>query len=344
MYKKTINVVITGATGYVGLELIKYLTKHSKVKIVALCSENNSGKHISYFDKSIKKKLPKLVKINKVDWRSVDLLFTSLPNGRAQNIINKLFFLYPKMKFIDLSADFRLTDPKIFKKWYKINHKAKNLIKKSIYALSELVKKDIKKYRIISNPGCYATSIQIPLIPLLKNKQIDLKNITIDSKSGYSGAGKFYKKKFTYDNFYETTYAYSVKEHRHIAEIDQEFKKYTNKTVNYTFNPHILPTFKGILSSIYIRTKKNLNSKNLTKILKKFYKKNNFIKILPANSQIGTNTVLNSNNCEISICQSRYSDKITIFSAIDNLGKGAAGQAIQNMNLIFSINESEGLK
>ncbi len=343
MLKNRINTVIAGATGFVGLDLVKLLSKHPYVKIRHLCAQKNIGKNINYFDKTLSKKLPKIERLEKVNWNKIDILFLSLPNGQAQKLINKLYFKYVHLKFIDLSADFRLKDHTLYKKHYKIVHSAKKLINKSIYSISEFTKKEINKFRIISNPGCYPTSIQIPLVPLFKNKLIDFNNIIIDSKSGYSGAGKNYKKKFKFNNFYSSTYAYSVNFHRHIAEIDQEFGK-VSKKISFTFNPHLIPTFRGILSSIYLKSKKNISIKKIESFLRNYYKKNHFIKINKINTPLGTGDVLNTNKCEISICQTRISNRIVIFSAIDNLIKGAAGQAIQNMNLLFKIKENAGLK
>ncbi len=343
MTKNCINVVVAGATGYVGLDLVYLLSRHPNIKIVNLCAQKKIGKHIKSFDKRIKKKLPKISKIDNVNWSKVDLLFLSLPNGEAQVLIKRLFDKYKNLKFIDLSADFRLENANVYKKNYLKNHKAKKLIKKSIYSITELKKDKIKKFRIISNPGCYPTSIQIPLVPLLKKKIVELKNITIDSKSGYSGAGKNYKSKFNFKNFYKSTYAYAVKNHRHIAEIDQELKK-ISKNILYTFNPHLIPSFRGILSSIYINKKKNITVKKIVNILKNYYKNDFFIKIHKPNTQIGTGSVIETNNCDISVCQTRLKNKIVIFSSIDNLIKGAAGQAIQNMNILYNFKETYGLK
>jgi len=248
------------------------------------------------------------------------------------------------LKYIDLSADFRLTSSKIYLKNYKINHKAEDLIKHSLYSISEFTKNKIHKYRIIGNPGCYPTSIQIPLIPLIIKNLINTDNITIDSKSGFSGAGKNLKKKFKHKNLYSSTFAYSTKKHRHICEIDQEILKITKKKVSYSFNPHLIPTFRGILSSIYINTKSKITASILRNRLINFYKYSPFIKILKLNSSLGSGGVLNTNNCEISICETRIKNKFVIFSAIDNLVKGASGQAIQNMNLLFKYPENTGLK
>ncbi len=344
MSKKKINIAIIGATGYTGLDLTYLLSKHPNANIINLCATKNLGKNINFFDKRIKKKLIKLTSINHINWKKIDLVFLSLPNGQAQKIIKKVFYKYKNIKFIDLSADFRITNPKKYKENYKKKHQSIKLIKNSIYAISEFVKKDISKYRIIANPGCYPTSIQIPLIPLIKKRLIKSRNIVIDSKSGYSGAGKNLEKKFKHKNLYHSTFAYSPKNHRHISEIDQEFKKYTKRNVKFTFNPHILPTFRGILTSIYAERKNNISSKQIRNKLIKYYKNDKFIKILKLNSELGSGNVLNTNNCEISICDTRIKEKIVIFSAIDNLVKGAAGQAIQNMNLLYKFPESLGLK
>jgi len=344
MSKKKINIAILGATGYTGLDLVYLLSKHPRAKIVNLCATKNLGKNISFFDKRIKKKLPKITSVSKINWSEVNLAFFSLPNGEAQKIINSIYYKYKKVKFIDLSADFRISNASNYKKNYKKTHKAKNLIKHSIYAISEFVKKYIKDYRIIANPGCYPTSIQIPLIPLIKKRLVQNKNITIDSKSGYSGAGKNLDKRFNHKNLYSSIFGYSTKHHRHMIEIDEQFKKKTNVILKYTFNPYLLPTFRGILTSMYLTLKPKTSAKKLRTELMKYYKKNKFIKILKLNTELGSGNVLNTNNCEISVCETRIKNKIVIFSAIDNLVKGASGQAIQNMNLIYNFPESLGLK
>ena len=342
--QKKINVAVIGATGYTGLDLVLILSKHPKVKVKYLCASKNLGKNINFFDKRIKKKLPIISSVKKVDWKSLDLVFLSLPNGEAQKLINKIFLINNNLKFIDLSADFRISNSKIYEKNYKLKHKAKNLIKNSIYSLPEFSKNKVKNFRIISNPGCYPTSIQIPLIPLIKRNLIKTKNITIDSKSGYSGAGKNLERKFTHKNLYSSIFAYSTKNHRHICETEQELLKYTKKKVIFSFNPHLLPTFRGILSSIYVNSQKGKSASYLRNYLFKFYKKSKFIKVLKINKSLGSGNVLNTNNCEISICETKIKNKFIIFSAIDNLIKGASGQAIQNMNLMYSFPENLGLK
>ena len=344
MSQNNLNIAVAGATGYVGLDLVYLLSKHPKAKIKYLCAQKNIGREISNFDTRIKKKLPKISNLKSVKWNKIDLLYLSLPNGQAQKIIKKLF-KYKNLKFIDLSADFRIESSLEYKKWYSLKHKAKKLIKQSIYSIPEFTKSKIKNYRIVANPGCYPTSIQLALIPIVKKTLIETDNIIIDSKSGYSGAGKNYQSKFTHKNIDTSVFAYGIEKHRHMSELDQEFNKiFKGKLFEYSFNPHLLPTFRGILSSIYLKMKKNINIKKIHKELKETHKKNSFVKILDINSTIGTGNVLNTNNCEISICKTRNKNKIVIFSVIDNLVKGASGQAIQNMNLLYGYKENLGLQ
>ena len=342
--KNKINIAVIGATGYTGLDLILLLSKHSKVKISYLCATKNLGKNIQYFDKRITKKLPKISSIKSIDWKSLDLVFLSMPNGEAQKVIKTNYYKNKNLKFIDLSADFRIRNLNIYEEVYKLKHKAKDLILKSLYSLPEFSREEIKKFRIISNPGCYPTSIQIPLIPLIKKKLIQPNNIIVDSKSGYSGAGKNLEKKFKHKNLYSSTFAYSPKNHRHIYETEEQLLKYTKKKINFLFNPHLLPTFRGILSSIYVFGSKGVSANKLRDYLNDYYKKSKFIKVLKVNSPLGSGNVLNTNNCEISICNTGSKNRFIILSAIDNLIKGASGQAIQSMNILYDFPEYLSLK
>ncbi len=340
--KDSINIAVAGATGYVGLELIKILNNHPKSKINFLCAQKSIGKLVSSFDKRItKKNLPRISRLEKIDWSKVDVIFTALPNGEAQKISK---IIPEHVRLIDLSADFRISNLNTYKKWYGINHKNKKLIKKSIYSITEFTRDKLSKYKIIACPGCYPTSIQIPLIPLIKKNLINVKNIIIDSKSGYSGAGKNIKKRFNYKNLFNSVSAYGVGSHRHMAEIDQELSNISKKKINVFFTPHLIPMFRGILSTIYIEPKNSVNAKKIYEFLKKYHKNNFFVKIAKFNSYIGTGEVMNTNYCKISICKDRNSKKIIILSVIDNLIKGASGQAVQNMNVAFKINERLGLK
>ena len=263
---RKINVLIAGATGYIGVQLTKILAKHKKVNIKFLCGTSSVGKKISYYDKKLVKfKLPKIIKFNKKLLSKIDVVFTALPNGESQKISK---YLLKKNMLIDLSADFRLKNAKDFYKWYKIKHKAQNMIKKSIYALPEIKGNIIKKYKIISCPGCYPTSILLPLIPLIKKNLILNKNIIIDSKSGYSGAGRGIHKRYKNKNLYESLSAYGVGVHRHNSEIQQELNLMSYKKIFFQFTPHLTPMFRGILSTIYVDIKKGVNQKKIISVLK----------------------------------------------------------------------------
>ena len=336
-----LNILVAGSTGYIGVQLIKLLSKHKNVFIKYLCGNNSVGKKISYFDKSLKsKKLPNIIKFNKALLKNVDLIFTALPNGEAQTISKCML---KKNVLIDLAADFRLDKVKNYFKWYKRKHKATQNIKNSIYALPELNPNKVKNFKIISCPGCYPTSVLLPLIPLIKKKLINEKNIIIDSKSGYSGAGRGVHKKYANKNLYESLSAYGVGFHRHNSEIEQEISKVTKNKFNFVFTPHLSPMFRGILTTIYFETKSIVSINTIHKHLTNCYKNKPFVKILKKNSFVSTNDVINTNNCYISVCKTRYKNKYVVLSAIDNLIKGGSGQAIQNMNIRFNFKESEGL-
>ena len=337
-----LNVLVAGSTGYIGVQLIKLLVKHKYTKIKYLCGNSSVGKQIASFDKSLSNfKLPKVIKFNKNLIKDVDVIFTALPNGEAQDISKHL----TKGKvLIDLAADFRLEKSSDYSKWYNQSHRAKSLIKKSLYTLPEINGKDINNYQIISCPGCYPTSILLPLIPLVESNKIKTKNIIIDSKSGYSGAGREVHKKYKNKNLYDSLSAYGVGFHRHNSEIQQMMNKYTKNKFDFSFTPHLTPMFRGILSTIYVDLKKNITEKKIISKLKNYYKKHDFIKILNPNVLVSTNDVIHTNNCIISICKTKYKDKIVILSAIDNLIKGGAGQAIQNFNIKFNFPVGTGLK
>ena len=336
-----LNALVAGSTGYIGTQLIKILVKHKYIKIKYLCGNSSVGKSISSYEKSLLKyKLPKIKKFNKNLLKDVDIIFTALPNGEAQDISKNL---NNKNILIDLAADFRLEKASEYQKWYKQKHRAVKFIKNSIYSLPEINRKELKKYNIISCPGCYPTSILLPLIPLFNKNFINLKNIIIDSKSGYSGAGKSVHKKYKNKNLYESISAYGVGSHRHNSEIDQMLKKFTKKKIEVSFTPHLSPMFRGILSTIYLDLNKNVNQSQVINSLSNFYKKEKFVKICKSNTLISTNDVINTNNCLISVCKSKFKNKIIILSAIDNLIKGGAGQAVQSLNNRFNYPETTGL-
>ncbi|MDC0615967.1 N-acetyl-gamma-glutamyl-phosphate reductase [Candidatus Pelagibacter sp.] len=336
-----LNVLVAGSTGYIGVQLIKLLIKHSDVKIKYLCGNSSVGKNISSYERSLSsKKLPKIVKYNKSFLKNIDLVFTALPNGEAQDISNDLL---EHNVLIDLAADFRLNKASDYLKWYKQKHRSIKNIKRSIYSLPEINGDKVKKFNIIGCPGCYPTSVLLPLIPLVKKKLIKIDNVIIDSKSGYSGAGRGVHKKYKDKNLYESLTAYGVGFHRHNSEIQQEIERFTKKKFSFTFTPHLTPMFRGILSTIYVNLNKGVSIKSVEEILNIEYSKSRFVKILKTNSLLSTNDVIHTNNCFIAICKTKYKDKVIILSAIDNLIKGGAGQAIQNMNLKFNLPENRGL-
>ena len=234
-----LNVLVAGSTGYIGIQLIKLLVKHKYVRIKYLCGNSSVGKKVSSFDNSRSvKNLPKIIKFSKKYLKDVDIVFTALPNGEAQAISKDL---NDKNVLIDLAADFRLEKASDYKKWYNQKHKALANIKKSIYSLPEITGKKVKDFKIISCPGCYPTSILIPLLPLLKSKLIKKNNIIIDSKSGYSGAGRGVHKKYKDKNLYESLSAYGIGSHRHNPEIDQMIKRFTKVKSIFDFTPHLSP-------------------------------------------------------------------------------------------------------
>lgn len=336
------NVLVAGSTGYIGIQLINLLIKHKYVNIKYLCGNSSVGKNIAVYDSKLKnKKLPKIQKFDYKFLKNVDIIFTALPNGEAQKISKKIL---NKNILIDLAADFRLEKISDYLKWYKKKHQAPSLIKESFYSLPELTGKELKNYQIIGCPGCYPTSILLPLIPLVKKNLIKKNNIIIDSKSGYSGAGRGVHKKYKNKNLYESLSAYGVGFHRHNSEIEQFLNKITKSKVIFTFTPHLTPMFRGILSTIYVDLNKGITVNGLHNQLVKFYKNSEFVKIVNLGSMLSTNNVINTNNCQISVCKSRYKNKAIVLSTIDNLIKGGAGQAIQNMNILKNLREQEGLK
>ena len=336
-----LNVLVCGSTGYIGIELVKILARHKRIHIKYLCGNSSVGKNISFYDKSLsKKKLPIIRKFQRKLLKEVDIIFSAQPNGEAQKLSK---FLLNKNLLIDLSADFRLKSKNEYLKLYKIKHSAQKLIKNSIYSLPELKKNQFKKQKVISSPGCYPTSILLPLAPLIQKNFISNRNIIIDSKSGYSGAGRNVHKKYKNKNLYESLSAYGIANHRHNSEIQQELDLYTKKKNYFDFTPHLSPMFRGIITTINVNLKKNIDAKKIHRYLSKFYKKSKFVKIKKINSLLSTNEVINTNNCLISICNSKNKNKLIILSAIDNLIKGGGGQAVQSMNMYYGFKEDEAL-
>jgi N-acetyl-gamma-glutamyl-phosphate reductase len=334
---------IIGVTGYTGEELLKLLSKRADVKITKIYGRSSSE------ERDLKDIYPEFSGLNlKVEPLSLkqvpvncDIIFLALPHAIAFEVVPYLIDL--GVKVIDLSADFRLKSAEMYEKWYKVTHIAKNYIDKAVYGLSELNDKKIKNALLIANPGCYPTSIILGCAPAIKNGFVDLKGIVIDSKSGISGAGRKFALEY-FKNEHPNFRAYKIAGgHRHIPEIEQELTNLSGKEATVNFTPHIMPVERGMLSTIYISLAQNVKTYKVIEKYREFYKSREFIKIFDEDVMPGIKDVVNTNFCEISIKIDERSKKLTIVSVIDNLLKGASGQAVQNMNLMFGLPETTGL-
>ncbi|MGL5648458.1 MAG: N-acetyl-gamma-glutamyl-phosphate reductase [Clostridium sp.] len=336
MYK----IGIVGATGYVGCELLRLLLNHPKVTIFKVSSNSFEGKNFNYIYKNF------LFQTNLVceDIDSVinnsDVIFTALPHGLSEKIAEKAF--YKNKICIDLGADFRLSSEKDYKEWYGKSFDKPKLHKYSIYGLPELNKEKIKNYKIIANPGCFPTSIELPLLPLLK-EEIITPNIICDSKSGTTGAGRGLSIASHYPEVNENFSPYKIGSHRHTPEIEEVLNIVSKDKVNLTFTPHLLPINRGILSTIYSSLNKAISLEEIHNIMTNFYKDAPFVNILPLGEVAEIKMVKLSNYCNISLHFNHKKDKLIIISVIDNMIKGAAGQAIQNMNIALGFDETCGL-
>lgn len=337
----TINATIIGASGYTGAELVRLLSGHPQVNIVSLVAESNAGKpigsiypHLSTYD------LPDLVKISEVNWDELDVAFCCLPHATSQEIILEI---PEKVKVIDLSADFRLFDVDTYAKWYGGEHKAPELQKAAVYGLSEHAREEIKKSRLVACPGCYPTSASLPLVPLLKAGLIEAEGIIIDSKSGITGAGRSAKVDNLFAEINEGTKAYGVCNHRHIAEMEQTFSKIVGKEVYVNFTPQVVPMNRGILTNVYVKPKKGVNADAIRKELAKTYKNESFVFVLEEGRYPSTRYVQGTNANVMTVSKGRTDDVVVVTSVIDNLVKGASGQAVQNMNIMFGLDEKLGL-
>ena len=339
---KKVSVAILGSTGFVGLELVRILSKHPNVNITFFGTENNPDKLLKDIDPSIDLSNNPSTKLNaNFDSSKVDTVFLALPHGASHKYVKSF---YDKVQIIDLSADFRLDEIEIYERNYNEKHSAPNLLKDFFYGLPEINKNILSNKKNIAVPGCYPTSILIPLIPLLKNNIIDSKNIIIDSKSGYSGAGKKFdllniknSKDFNFFN-------YNTNTHRHICEIRQELNKNTKSSeVLFSFNPHVLPNFRGMMSTIYCDLLSDINKSDVINCFNDMSNKNQFINFIQNDQRADFFSIQNTNNCILKIFDHYDSSKIIIVSLIDNLIKGAAGQAVQCFNLSQGFDESSAL-
>jgi N-acetyl-gamma-glutamyl-phosphate reductase len=336
---------VLGASGYTGAELLRLLIRHPRVEIVLLTADRRVGKAMAdVFPQFAPYDLPVLTSIGDVDWKKagLDLAFCALPHGTTQKVIADLLAKAPRTKVIDLSADFRIADPTAYAHWYGHAHAASALQKEAIYGLTEVYRAAIKKARLVANPGCYTTSAELALIPLLKARAIDPDEIVIDAKSGTTGAGRAAKEEMLFSEVSEGFHAYGVGHHRHMAELDQEFSKAAGRDVIVTFTPHLVPMNRGILSTIYVRGLK-VSSERLHALLLKSYAKEEFIHVLPLGTLPATRHVRGSNMTFLGVANDRVAGRAIIGSALDNLTKGASGQAVQNMNVMLGFPEAMGI-
>lgn len=334
-----INVTVVGATGYAGAELMRILSGHSKVSIKHAVSKSYSGQRMSDIYPSISGTDYALEELNiNMICRDSDIVFTSLPHGASGEVVPQL--LKEGARVIDLSGDFRYKDASIYEKWYGIPHTAKELLEKSVYGLSEIYREDIKNASLVGNPGCYTTCSILPLYPLLKQGLIETPGIIIDAKSGVSGAGRSEKLAYNFCEVDESVKAYSIGTHRHTSEIEQELSAAAGEEVIITFAPHLLPIKRGIISTIYASPKKGTDGASI-KAAFEMYKYEPFIKITDTLPEI--KHVTGSNNCAIGFVMDKRANRLALVSCLDNLIKGAAGQAVQNMNIMCGFEEREGL-
>jgi N-acetyl-gamma-glutamyl-phosphate reductase len=341
------TIAVLGASGYTGSELVRLLLRHPRVDIALLTADRRAGQEMrDVFPQFSPFALPKLVALDGIDWAAagLDLAFCALPHGTTQTVIKKLLGAAPKTKVVDLSADFRLADTGAYARWYGHAHQAPELQTDAVYGLSEVYRREIKKARLVANPGCYPTSAQLPLIPLIKAKAIETEEIIIDSKSGMTGAGRAAKEEMLFSEVSEGFHAYGVGHHRHMAELDQEFSKVAGRDVVVTFTPHLLPINRGILSTIYVRGRRGRTPEDMHGVLANAYAKEPFVHVLPFGTTPQTRHVRGSNMTFIGVAKDRIPGRAIVVSALDNLVKGAAGQAIQNMNLMLGFPETLGLE
>ncbi len=340
---RKIEVGIIGATGYTGAELVRILSSHPNANIAGLTTKSYAGmafwevyphlyKHVEMVGEELN--LPELVD-------RCDVIFTALPHGHSMDVAAEVNRRGKKL--IDLGADFRFNSVPNYEKWYQMEHSQAELNSQAVYGLPEIHRTEIRATRLVANPGCYPTSIILGLAPLLKNKMIDPDSIIIDSKSGVSGAGRNPSLVNHYCEVTGSIKAYNVCKHRHTPEIEQELSLLAGKDLLVSFSPHLTPMIRGILSTIYAGLKSDITLEKLVDLYQDFYRESPFVRILPAGILPVTKAVCGSNHCDIGIVIDDRTGRVVVVSAIDNLIKGASGQAIQNMNVLFGLPEDTGL-
>jgi N-acetyl-gamma-glutamyl-phosphate reductase len=337
-----IKIAILGASGYTGAELLRLLAGHDGVEIVALTADRHAGKPIAaVFPHLAGRALPELVTIEAVDFAAVELVFCCLPHGTTQEVIAAL----PKhLRIIDLSADFRLADIETYATWYGHAHRAPELQRDAVYGITELARPALGNARLVANPGCYPTAAQLPLAPLVRAGLIDADDIIIDAKSGVTGAGRELKQASLFAEAAEGIAAYGVARHRHAPEIDQGLSEAAGRPITVNFTPHLVPMNRGILATIYVRLANGADMQSLRQALETAYRDEPFVRLVAEGAVPSTHHVRGSNLCLIGLAADRLKGRAILVAAIDNLVKGASGQAVQNMNAMLGLAETTGLQ
>ncbi len=336
-----ITVGILGATAYTGLELIRMLARHSNVQIGFLSSRSYAGQRIAtIFPELTGICDEELIDTELAGSKKVDCVFSCLPHAVSAKLCCP--FYKNGVRVIDLSADFRIRDAGEYKMWYKTEHPYPELLSEAVFGLPEHYRSEIRTANILANPGCYPTSILLPLLPLVKDESTQIRTIIADSKSGVSGAGRALKLTSHFVEAHENLTPYSIgRQHRHIAEVDQELSRAGGKPVSITFSPHLIPMNRGILSTIYITG--NKNAAECLELVRNYYKDEPFVRVRTPGDLPRIRSVTHTNFCDISFTGGVDGQPVIAVSTIDNLIKGASGQAIQNMNIMFDFKETEGL-
>lgn len=330
------KVGILGASGYTGVELVRLITMHPKFEILTLTGNEKSGMKFGEVYPSLHYlNLPDFQSVSDIIFDGIDALFCALPHTKSANIIKTL----PKhIKVIDLSADFRLNNKFDYKKWYGVDHPCPELLNHFVYGLTEFYRNDIKNSNYVACTGCNSATGLYPIIPLVSNNIVE-DDIIINLATGVSGAGRKATENIIHSEVSEGFAPYAIKNHRHLGEFDQELFKFSQKKIRVTFTPHLLPQNRGILATIYVKG----HLKKIYEVLYNFYENEKFINVMPINTILSTKHVRGSNFCNISVCESSSPNTVIILSTLDNLIKGSSGQAIQNANLMFNIDETLGL-
>lgn len=336
------KVGIIGATGYGGIELIRFLHQHPHVTQIQLFTSSDEGTIFSDRYGHLKKIIDTpLEKINAQAIAKLDVVFTSTPSGVTTHLLPTL--LNEHTKFIDLSGDFRLKDPSLFETWYKKQAAPQQYLDQAVYGLSEWNEEAIKETNFIANPGCYPTAVLLSILPLIKEQLIDPSTIVIDAKSGISGAGNKPSQGTHYSETNESFSIYKMNAHQHIPEIEQAISMYAGVDTAITFNTHLVPMTRGILTTSYAKVTPGVTEQQLVATLKACYETKPFVRVIEHTASLATNQVKGSNFCDITVKLDERTGRATIVSVIDNLVKGAAGQAIQNMNIQLGFEQTTGL-